>query len=297
MRYLKRGKLAGVLGAAVFFIAIAPIARASSIDLYDFALSTSTGISGDWQDTGSAADPLAIIDPTSTLTAGLAGEPAGAVNCCGDASGGTTPGLATVNYTFTAGAAGNYTVSVYYNFDTSTPYFNEYGAINNAGSAEAGVTGEIVNADNAANNVVLFGTCGTPGCETYGTANGVNQVPGTTSNYFANCTATAANPATCNSDVEFALTFNFTTAVANEQVLINAVSSTANPGGFSLEDIHPVDQNNAAASQVYLTGTYTLEGAGGPGPSGTPEPSTWVLFGGALAVFGAVRGVRRKASA
>jgi hypothetical protein len=285
--FSKIGRLAGVLGV-ISVLTLAPKARAGNIDLYDFAISSNGTVTGDWQDLATS-DPTLIIDNTSSIY--------NDTNCCGDASGGTTTGLGTVNYTFTGGAIGTYDVSLYYDFDVSTPYFNEYGLINGAGSAESGVVGEIFNASSTSGNIVLFPACGTANCEVYGSTNGTNSVPGTTSNYFANCVANnPGSPGACNADVGMALTFTFTTTAVDQNVLISAVSSTTNPGGFSLETIHPADSNNAAASQVYLTGTYTLESSGPPPPPpGTPEPSTWILAGCALIGLGVVRRSRNKA--
>jgi hypothetical protein len=269
------GRLAAGLSAAAFFICTAPEAHASLIDLYDFALSTNTGISGDWQDL-STADPTLIIDSSSSIY--------NDTNCCG-LTDGTTTGLGTVNYTFTGGP-GSYKVSMYFDFDVSTPFFNEYGTVNNAGAAQTGISYQIFNANTTSSNIVLFGPAGTPGGETYGLANNTNNVPGTTDNFLNTCTAS-----NCNADVGMALTYSFTLGAGQEAVL-SAIASTANPGGFSLETTHPVDADNNSASSVYLTGSYTVV----PIPtSGAPEPSTWVLLGPALALIGMHRGFKRKA--
>jgi hypothetical protein len=89
-------QLTVVLSTAAVLSVFGPAARAGNIDLYDFAISTSTGISGDWQDI-STTDPTLIVDPTSTIYNDTL--------CCGDGVGGTTPGLGTVNYTFSPGRA------------------------------------------------------------------------------------------------------------------------------------------------------------------------------------------------
>ncbi len=263
------GKFTGILGVAVF-LTLSPKAKADTIDLYDFAINVNGTVTGDWQD-------LATTDPTTVINAGS--SISNDTNCCGLPDG-TAEGLGTVNYTFTGGAVGTYNVSLYYDYDVNTPYFNEYGAINNVGSAQSGVVGEIVNGSLGTNNIVLFPVCATANCEVYGTANGTNQVPGQTSNFFANCGIAFQNPAgeqssegpsACNSDVQMALTFTFTTTFAGQQVAISALSGTSDPGGFSLETIHPVDTNNLSASQVYLSGSYSMQSPPPP-PSGVPEP-------------------------
>lgn len=255
--------------AVLLFALAAPRARADITDLYDLALSVQGGISADWQD-------LASNDPTTIVSTTMA--------CCGDASGGT-PGIGNLSYTFNPGA-GTYKVSLYFDYDVSTPFFNEYGIINNAGSAQAGISYEIFNANSTSSNIVLFGANGIALGETYGLADNVNHVPGTTSNYSANCVV-----AGCNADVGMALTYNFTLAAGQEAVL-TAQSFAANPGGFSLETVHPVDLNNPTAAAVYLTGAYTIQPVGNPA---VPEPSAWLLLGTVLAFLG-VRGARRKAN-
>lgn len=256
---------------------LSPGLRASSIDLYDFALHTSTGVSGDWQD-ASTSDPTTIIDTTSTIY--------NSHLCCGDASGGTTPGLGTVNYTF-HGAPGSYSVTLYFDYDASTPNFNEYGTIHNGGSAQTGLSYEVFNANSTGTNIMLYGAKGVAGGETYGNANGTNTVPGTTDNFLATCKS-----ASCNADVGMALTYTFTLS-ANEYALLSAISSTTDPGGFSLETTHPVDANNTTASNVYLTGDFSIKtGTPPPPPPSVPEPATWTLMGTALALLAIGRGRR-----
>jgi hypothetical protein len=247
-----------------------PIAWAGNIDLYDIALSVNGGVSGDWQDVA-ANDPTALPGVATTMA------------CCGDASGGTTPGLGAYQYTFDPSVAGSYTVSMYFDYDASTPYFNEYGTINDGAGAQAGITYEIFNASSATSNIQLFGVSGIPLGEVYGLANGANNVPGTTDNFLDTCTA-----ASCNADVGVALTYSFTLG-ANQQAILTALSSTTDPGGFSLETTHPVDANNTTATNVFLTGSYSIESV----VTGTPEPSTWILFGSALVLFGVGRGLRK----
>ncbi len=59
-------QLAVTLSAAAFLSVLSPLAHAGAVDLYDFALSTSTGVSGDWQDL-SATDPTTFLDAGSTM--------------------------------------------------------------------------------------------------------------------------------------------------------------------------------------------------------------------------------------
>jgi PEP-CTERM motif-containing protein len=261
-----------VIFCGLFLGAFAPAARAGNIDLYDLGLSVVGGTSGDWQDLA-ANNPLTIAGVSTNMA------------CCGDASGGTTTGLGTFTYTF-MGAPSTYTVSLYFDYDASTPYYNEYGTINNGGSAQTGISYEIFNASSNTSNIQLFPATGIALGEVYGLANGMNNVPvGGSNDPFGSCTT-----APCNGDVGMALTYTFTLA-ANQEAILTAIASTTNPGGFSLETTHPIDGNNAGATNVYLTGSDLVETLGMTG--GTPEPSTWVLLGSALAFFG-LYGRRRK---
>jgi hypothetical protein len=270
----KRELWLAVMAGTLFLGAFAPEAHASNIDLYDIALSVVGGTSGDWEDLA-ANNPLTIPGVSTNMA------------CCGDASGGTTPGLGTLTYTF-IGAPGSYTVSLYTDFDASTPFYNEYGTINNAGSAQTGITGEIFNADSNTSNVQLFSVTGVALGEVYGLANNTNQVPvGGSNDPFGTCTT-----APCNGDVGMALTYTFTLG-ANQEAIVTATASTTNPGGFSLEDTHPIDGSNVTATNVYLTGSdVVLSTIGG---SSTPEPSTWVLLGSAFALLAVYR-TRRQLS-
>src|ERR1035441_7663951 len=116
---VRLGRFVIVLGT-VFLGALAPVAHARNIDLYDVSLAVVGGTSGDWQDLG-ANNPLTIAGVSTTMA------------CCGDFSDGTTPGLGRFTYTVTG--AGHYIVSLYLDYDVSTPFYNEYGTINNTGSA------------------------------------------------------------------------------------------------------------------------------------------------------------------
>jgi hypothetical protein len=260
------------LGAAVLVAALAPVSHASGIDLYDFGLSVSGGISGDWQDFPGTPDPTLLITPTSSIY--------NSANCCADASGGTTTGLGTFSYIFDPGVAGVYQVSFYLDYDVSSPQDNEYGVINNAGAAEAGITGEIFNALSATSNIQMFDITG-PGGEVYGLADGTNHVPGQVSNDNDN-SCTTGGP--CDADVGAALTY-LVTLTASQEAIFSASATTTDPGGFSLKLIHPIDKDNAVSSTVYVTGSDVIQSTVAPPPPGTPEPSTWFLSVSALAAL------------
>jgi hypothetical protein len=264
-----------LLGSAALLSAFSPLMRASSTDLYDFAVNVTgpTSVSGDWQD-------LSANDPTA-----LPGMNMGSVVCCGDASGGTTPGLGTLTYTFDPSTPGTYTVSLYFDYDAAIPDYNEYGIVN--GSAPSGIGYEIFNANDSSGDIVLFGANGDAGGEVYGTPNGVNEVPGTTDNYLNTC----GGPS-CNADVGLALSYTFTLAAGEEEVL-TALASTTNPGGFSIEDVHPVDAGNGSETDVFLTGSEATQPVG---VSTVPEPASGFFLGAAMLALAGAVAVRRKLS-
>ncbi len=261
-RWLARMKVVLHLSAGVLLIAGMSTARAGTVDLFDFALNTSTNISGDWADLG-AADPTLLLNATSSIY--------NSTNCCND-PGGSTPGLGALSYNF-LGAPGSYTVSMYFDFDAANPNFNEYGTVLGAAAAQAGITYEIFNANSKTSNIVLYGATGISDTEVYGNADNTNHVPGTTDNFLNNCVVAAV----CNADVGMALTYSFTLATG-EYAVLSAVASTTDPGGFRLETTHPVDANNSVASNIFLTGSYSIDSnpPPPPPPPGTPEPSTWL---------------------
>ncbi len=187
-------------------------------------------------------------------------------------------GLGTLTYTFNPGSAGSYFVNFYFDEEGSVPFFNEYGVVN--GSAPAGTSWEIAQVNPSVGGIQFWnGTQVLPN-----SLDNTNNLPGGNTNYLDNC-ATAP----CNGDVATALGFNFS-LTAGQEAVITIDQSTTNPGGFSLEDVHPVDPNNTSETDVFLTGGIVIQPAGSgppPPPPGMPEPSTLILLGaGVVATFG-----------
>jgi hypothetical protein len=114
--------------------------------------------------------------------------------------------------------------------------------------------------------------------ESFGnTLSNTNQVPGTSTNFLNNCAAGAS----CNADVAIALGFAFSLPAGDEAIL-TVNTSTTNPGGFNLQQIHPIDPGNTSASSVYLSGSAVIQSAGSgppPPPPPVPEPRSWILMG------------------
>lgn len=192
----------------------------------------------------------------------------------------STTGQGTLTITFNPGAAGNYYVGAFFFVPVSTPDFNEYGAAN--GSPAAGQTWQIdipeydAVSSNHGNGTIVDNLA------SEALSDG-NSVPGTTSNFNDNCGANGGGAATasCNDLVSMALGFNFT-LTSSQYEIITLTLGTSNPGGFSVEDIHPVDGSNPTAGDLFYSGsaaTFTV------GTSGVPEPASLGLFALAAGVL------------
>lgn len=192
-----------------------------------------------------------------------------------------TTGQGTLTLTFDPGAAGSYYVGAWFFDPASVPFYNEYGVVN--GAAASGQTWQIdipeydATSANIGSGTIIDNLAA-------GTLSDTNSVPGGLTNYLDNCGANgggAAN-ANCNDLVSMAQGFNFTLA-ANQEEVITLNLSASNPGGFTLEDVHPVDGNNSSATDVFYSASAATEtvgggGGGGGGGSTVPEPETWVLL-------------------
>jgi len=190
----------------------------------------------------------------------------------------TTTGLGTLVETLYPHAAGNYYIGGWVFNPVGTPFYNEYGAVEGSAPALQQWEIDIPEYDATSNNI---GTGIPPGTGNIidnlaaGTLSDTNNVPGQTGNYLFDCGAnTAGNPANpnCNDLVSMAQGFNFSLA-ANQEEIVTMTFSTTDPGGFNLQDIHPVDGNNQSASTLYFQASaQTVTFA-----SGVPEPSTLML--------------------
>lgn len=205
-----------------------------------------------------------------------------------DASGfDTTTSLGTFTLTFDPGTAGSYYIGAWFFDPASLPFYNEYGAVN--GSPDAGQSWQIdipeydaVSA-NHGSGTILDNLAN-------GALSDTNSVPGTTSNYLNDCGANSGGAVntSCNDLVSMAQGFNFTLTASQEEVITLTLSSS-NPGGFSLQEIHPVDGANPTETDLFYQGSAAVQGVGG----GTvPEPGSWLLLATGLAFLGT--GVRRR---
>ncbi len=176
-----------------------------------------------------------------------------------------TTGQGTLTLTFNPGAACTYYVGGFFYTPVGVPFYNEYGAVN--GSAAAGQNWQI---DVPEYDVVS----GNHGAGTIvdnlasGSLNDTNSVPGSTSNYLNNCGANGGGSATatCDDFVSLATGFKFTLTSKQEEIITFDVSPS-NPGGFSIEDIHPVDGSNTTQADLFLSASAAVKTVGGGGPS------------------------------
>jgi len=204
-----------------------------------------------------------------------------------DASGfDVATGLGIFTLTFDPGVAGSYYIGAWFWDPSSVPFYNEYGVVN--GAPVDGQTWQIDIPEYDTTSANLgFGTILDNLAS--GALNDTNSVPGTTSNYLLTCGAYGggAVDTTCNDQVSMAQGFNFSLAANQEEVITLALSST-DPGGFSLEEIHPVDGANVTEADIFYQGTAATQGVGN-----VPEPASWLLFATGAA-FLATLGMRRR---
>lgn len=197
----------------------------------------------------------------------------------------STTGLGTLQLTFNPGSAGSYYVGAWFFDPIAVPFYNEYGAVNGSPAAGQSWQVDIPDYDSDSNHSGdIIGNLESASLDN------TNHIPGISDNYLNECT-TGSN---CNDVVSMALGFNFTLGANQEEVITLALSSTQ-PGGFSLEDIHPVDGNNSSASEIFYAGSAVTQASSGPPPPPTvPEPASWCLVVTGIA-FGAIARRRRLA--
>jgi hypothetical protein len=198
----------------------------------------------------------------------------------------STTGLGTLTLTYDPGAAGSYYVGAWFYDPASVPFYNEYGAVN--GSAPAGQSWQIDIPEydavslNHGSGTILDNLAN-------GALNNTNSVPGTTTNYLDDCGANSGGPAnvSCNDLVSMAQGFNFSLA-ANQEEVITLTLMSGNPGGFSLEEIHPIDGSNPTESDLFYQASAVAQGVGNT----VPEPASWLLLAAGLGFL--ATGMRRR---
>lgn len=171
-------------------------------------------------------------------------------------------GLGVLTFTFDPGKAGTYYVNWFLDSELSVPFYNEFGMVN--GTLPSGVSYQI---DDPWSGSIYSNF-------SQNSLNDTNSIPGGVDNYLNNCSGP-----NCDGDVSLALGFSFT-LTANEYAVVTIDTSTTNPGGFNLEQVHPIDANNPAATEMFLSGGVNIQ----PINSNTPEPGSLVL----VAIAGAI---------
>jgi hypothetical protein len=217
-----------------------------------------------------AGAPAALADTTSLQSVLFNVNGATQIDFTGANVGGfnTTTGLGTLTYTYNPGP-GIFSFDVFFDHQLNLPFFNEFGTVN--GAPAAGQSYEI--GDSFGSNIyndVLAG----------GALPDSNSLPGQASNFDASCVG-----ANCNGDFAAAMGFGFTLAAGQQELITLAVSHT-DPGGFTLQDTHPVDPANAAALQLFLSGSAVTEPIGGGGTP-VPEPGSLLLVGTGMLIASA----------
>ncbi len=201
-----------------------------------------------------------------------------------------TTGQGTLTLTFDPGTAGTFNIGAWFFDPVGVPFYNEYGQVNGAPDAGQSYQIDIPEYDATSNNL---GSGTIVDNLEAGTLDDTNSVPGTTDNYLFQCGANTsggtANP-DCNDLVSMAMGFSFS-LLANQEEVITLDLSPTDPGGFSLEDVHPVDGSNTSASAIFYSGSASTVCASDCGVSSVPEPS-YSSFG-ALAFVGLALIMRR----
>lgn len=187
-------------------------------------------------------------------------------------------GLGSVTVTFNPGIAGNFNVNLWVfeqlseqSSATSGPGFNEYGKVN--GSAAGGETYQIDVPDYDSSGDQNTSAQGTIAANTAAsTLDNQNDVPG----------GSGACPGpNCNDFTSMALGFNFTLDGTDQEIVTFTVG-TSNPGGFSLQQIHPADDPHGSGSSpeidYYFSGTATSQPSGTTPPPTVPEPGSVLLL-------------------
>jgi hypothetical protein len=172
----------------------------------------------------------------------------------------STYGAVAVTVTNTGASTASFSVDGFFDAELSVPFFNEYANVN--GTAATGQTWEV--GDPNFSSII--------GDTAADTLNNTNGIPAGTDNSSGTGT---------NGDVSFAMGFDFSLAAGQTETVTFDITTT-NPGGFNIEQVHPVDGSNPSETDAYFSGTAVPGMVGPPPPPGMPEPGTLLMLGSSL---------------
>jgi len=189
-------------------------------------------------------------------------------------------GLGTVNVTFNPGSTGTFNVNLWLFENLATPAYNEWGTTGGTDAGDqAGLSWQIDVPDYDYGGELAPTNAGNIIANTAGSTLGdVNNVPGQTTDYLADCSGP-----TCNDFTSTALGFNFTLAASQEELLTFKVSTTAPTSGFFLEQIHPVDGSNPTETDLFFAATATTQST--VITTTTPEPGSVIFLATVAGIF------------
>jgi hypothetical protein len=184
-------------------------------------------------------------------------------------------GLGTITFTDTTAGSGYF--NAFWNEAVGVPFYNEFGST--SGTTSTGESWEV----GSVPYVPAEGGYDDTQSSTFtdaqnGALNDANGLPSGGSNFYGSCLS-----AGCNGDVAAALGDSFTVASGDEEIITLTVSQTAPSSGFYIDQTNPSEDNpnSSVVGNVYYSLSaqqVPVNGGGGGGPTGVPEPGTWVLM-------------------
>lgn len=180
--------------------------------------------------------------------------------------GGSTYGQVTVTVSNTGSSTQSFSVDGFFDPDLSLPFYNEYANVN--GSPASGQSWEV--GDYTFSSIVSDALAES--------LNDTNGLPPGTDNSSGTGT---------NGDVAVAMQFDFSLEAGQTETVTFDISSS-NPGGFNIDQVHPVDETNGTETDAFFSGSAVAGSTPPPcesctpPPSGMPEPSSLWMLGASL---------------